>query len=140
MCLNIMLSNLQKINAGKIVLVKIGAFYIAKGKDAVLLNKILKLKNTCLEKEICKVGFPVNSLNKYIEKLNELEYGYIVYNYDSKENRLTQILRKEGKINKEEEERVNCLLCKNNIKNYQTEDKYMEALSEFYKERRERMQ
>ena len=98
MSLNIMLSNLQKINAGKIVLVKIGAFYIAKGKDAVLLNKLLKLKNTCLEKEICKVGFPVNSLNKYIEKLNELEYGYIVYNYDSKENRLTQILRKEGKI------------------------------------------
>ena len=29
-----------------------------------------KYKNTCLEKEICKVGFPVNSLNKYIEKLN----------------------------------------------------------------------
>ena len=34
-----MLSNLQKINVREIVLVKIGIFYIAKGKDAVLLNK-----------------------------------------------------------------------------------------------------
>ena len=78
MSLNRMLSNLQKINAGKVVLVKIGAFYIAKGKDAVLLNKILKLKNTCLEKKIYKIEFPINSINKYIEKLNELKYGNIV--------------------------------------------------------------
>lgn len=92
-----MLEILKEKNKGKIVIIKLGAFYIATEEDAVLLNKILKLKNTCLEKN-CKVGFPVNSLNKYIEKLNELEYGYIVYNYDSKENRLTQILRKEGKI------------------------------------------
>lgn len=134
-----MLSNLQKINVGKIVLVKIGIFYIAKGKDAVLLNKIINLKPTCLEKEICKVGFPVRALNKYIGKLKELGYGYIAYDYDSKENKLTQIMRNEGKANKEEEERVNCLMCKNNINYYKKEDKYMEALREFYKERRGRI-
>lgn len=43
MSLNIILSNLQKINVVKIVLVKIGRFYITKGKDAVLLNKIMKI-------------------------------------------------------------------------------------------------
>lgn len=140
MSLNMMLSNLQQINGGKIVLVKMGAFYIAKGRDAVLLHKVLNLKIICLKKEVCKVGFPVNALNKYIEKLEDLKYGYIVYNYDAKLNKINQIMKKDGKINKEEQERVNCLLCKNNVKNYEKQDKYMEALSEFYKERRERMQ
>lgn len=36
MSLNTMINMLQKINGGKIVLIKIGAFYIAKGKDAEL--------------------------------------------------------------------------------------------------------
>ena len=75
MSLNTMINMLQKINGGKIVLIKIGAFYIAKGKDAVLLNKLIKLKNTCLEKQICKVGFPVNALNKYIGKIEQFKYG-----------------------------------------------------------------
>ena len=139
MSLNTMINMLQKINGGKIVLIKIGAFYIAKGKDAVLLNKLIKLKNTCLEKQICKVGFPVNALNKYIGKIEQFKYGYIVYDYNSKENKLTQVIKKEGKTNKEEEEKNNCLLCKNSINNYEKEDKYMEALSEFYKQQRERM-
>ena len=38
MSLNMMQSNLQQINGGKIVLVKMGIFYIVKGRDAVLLK------------------------------------------------------------------------------------------------------
>ena len=67
-----------------------------------------------------------------VEKIDKLGYGYIVYNYDSKENRLTQILRKEGKINEEEEERVNCLLCRNNINNYRKDIILFELKKEEY--------
>ena len=42
MSLNFMMDTLQRISNGKIVLLKMGAFYIAKGRDAVLLNKLLK--------------------------------------------------------------------------------------------------
>ena len=51
---------------------KLGTFYIATEKDAVFLHKKIHLKCTCFKNNICKVGFPVNSLEKYIEELNEI--------------------------------------------------------------------
>ena len=52
---------LQAKEKESIVLVNVGNFYIARGKDAVLLHNLLDLKVSCLETEICKVGFPLNS-------------------------------------------------------------------------------
>ena len=60
-----MLEYLQIKNKGKIVFVNAGNFYIAMGKDAVLLNKLLGLKTSCMKTEICKVGFPITALEKY---------------------------------------------------------------------------
>ena len=69
-----MLEILKKKEEGKIVLVKLGTFYVAVGKDAVLLHKRIDLKCTCYKMNICKVGFPVIALDKYVEKLNETKY------------------------------------------------------------------
>ena len=52
-----MIELLQNKDKGKIILINSGAFYIARGKDAVLLHNILNLKVNCMETEICKVGF-----------------------------------------------------------------------------------
>ena len=60
-----MIELLQMKNKGYIVLVKTGNFYIARGKDALALNKMQDLKLTWLETEKCKVGFPISSLEKY---------------------------------------------------------------------------
>ena len=49
-----MIELLQRRNKGKIVLCGLGAFYIARGKDALLLNDLAGLKLTCLEVEVCK--------------------------------------------------------------------------------------
>ena len=68
-----MLALLQIKDKGHIILANAGNFYIARGKDALLLNEILGLKLSCLECEICKVGFPKNSLEKYI-KLSGVPY------------------------------------------------------------------
>ena len=69
-----MLEILKKKEEGKIVLVKLGTFYVAVGEDAVLLHKKIDLKCTCYKMNICKVGFPVIALDKYVEKLNETKY------------------------------------------------------------------
>ncbi len=44
-----MLEILQEKNKGKIVLIKLGTFYIATGRDALLLSVKLGLKCTCYE-------------------------------------------------------------------------------------------
>ena len=66
---------LKKKVGDKILFVQNGNFYIAIGKDAVLLHELsvllhelLKLKCTCFIKYLCKVGVPVKSLRKYLQQ------------------------------------------------------------------------
>lgn len=126
MSFSTMIDCLRKQEKGKLVFVKLGTFYVAVGEDAVLLHKRLNLKCTCYKMNICKVGFPVNSLDKYVEKLNEIKYGYVIYDYDSQKVDLREIMRKNGKANKEIERTINCLVCKG-MSRY-PDDKYMLAL------------
>ena len=49
-----MLELLQEKNNQRVVLIKTGVFYIATGKDAIFLNKVLKLKCTCFSENVCK--------------------------------------------------------------------------------------
>ena len=77
-----MMELLQIKNKGKIVFCNAGNFYIAIGKDAVLLKELLGLQLSCFKTEVCKVGFPIASLEKYMSLIEEKEYGYIVYYLD----------------------------------------------------------
>ncbi len=123
-----MLGLLQIKSKGSIVLVNAGSFYIARGKDALLLNQLLDLKLNCLEMEVCKVGFPINSLDKYTKLIEKKNYSYIVYNYDNVLNKLSILKEYSGKYKNEiKEERNNCYTCTNSVKMYRKTDKYMEA-------------
>lgn len=86
-----MIQLLQTKNKGKIVFVNSESFYVAIGKDAVVLNEILDFKVTCLKQEICKVGFPIVALEKYTELLSQKNYSYIVY-YFNRQNEELEIL------------------------------------------------
>ena len=66
-----MLEALKERDKEKLLIIGLGAFYIAVGEDAVLLHNKLELKCTCYKNHMCKVGFPVIALDKYVEKLNE---------------------------------------------------------------------
>ena len=123
-----MLELLKKKEKGKIVLVKLGNFYIATEEDAVILHKKLQLQCSCFKNNTCKVGFPVIALEKYIEKLDKIKYSYVIYAYNSKEKSLQEIIRKVGKQHKETAKNINCLLC-GKIEKYK-EDEYLQA---FYK-------
>ena len=91
-----MLALLQIKDKGSIILANVGNFYVARGKDALLLNEILGLKLSCLETEICKIGFPINTLEKYTKLIEEKDYSYIVYNYDNVFNKLRIVKRYDG--------------------------------------------
>lgn len=130
-----MVELLQRKDKGKIILVNSGSFYIARGKDAVLLHNILNLKVSCMEAEICKVGFPISSLDKYTQLIEEEQYSYIVYNYDNKIGKLKVIKQFQGKnINTREEEKLNCYICTNTVKMYKKNDIYIQAVANLYEE------
>lgn len=57
-----MLEILKAKNKEKVVLIKLGPFYVATGSDAVFLNKQLGLKCICFKKKICKIGIPENRI------------------------------------------------------------------------------
>ena len=128
-----MMELLQQKNKGAIVLCNTGKFYIARGKDAILLNRILGLKLTCLEAEVCKVGFPITSIEKYQKLIENEKYSYIVYNYDQEKNEL-QILKewKGKKRNEITENKENCYICSNTTKSYKKPDKYVNAVAKLY--------
>ena len=130
-----MIELLQNKNKGKIVLINSGAFYVARGKDAILLHNLLNLKLNCIETEICKIGFPINSIEKYTKLIEEKGYSYIVYNFDNKTGKLREIKQNKGKrINTIKENKLNCYMCKNTTKIYKSTDKYIQAVSKLYEE------
>ena len=110
-----MLEILKKKEEGKIVLVKLGTFYVAVEEDAVLLHKKVDLKCTCYKMNICKVGFPVIALDKYVEKLNETKYSYVIYDYDAKNVELMEITRKRGTYNFQTDKNINCIECSGDV-------------------------
>lgn len=130
-----MLELLQNKDKGYIILANAGNFYIARGRDAIKLHDLLDLKTSCLETEICKVGFPLNSIEKYTKLIEEKQYSYIVYNFDSEKGRL-EILKKFNWKHKNEiqVERLNCYICTNTVKMYKKTDKYIQAVANLYEE------
>ena len=74
-----MVEGLKERDKEKLLIIGLGAFYIAIGEDAVLLHEKLGLKCTCFKNHICKVGIPRNSIGKYIKEIEKLKYGYILY-------------------------------------------------------------
>ncbi len=129
-----MIEILQEKEKGYIVLINSGGFYVARGKDAIQLNKILKLKLTCMEKEICKIGFPINVLEKYKELIKKEKYSYIIYNFNREKNKLEIIEKYTGEFyNKEENSKRDCKICKNVTNGYIEDDKYLKAIEELYR-------
>ena len=67
-----MVEGLKERDKEKLLIIGLGAFYIAIGEDAVLLHEKLGLKCTCFKNHICKVGIPRNSIGKYIKEIEKL--------------------------------------------------------------------
>ena len=114
-----MMELLQEKNKGKIVLCSNGGFYVAIGKDAVMLQELLNLKVSCFKPEVCKIGFPIASLEKYTELIYERGYSYIVYYFNKDKVELEKLLEYKGKKHNEiTSSNINCYKCKHTTKYY----------------------
>ena len=134
-----MMELLQKREKGKIVICNLGNFYVSIGKDAVLLNNLLGLKVSCIKPEVCKVGFPICALEKYTDLLVEKRYSYIIYDFDQKNEELSILETYSGKNkNNLVKENVNCYICSKGRKMYNSQDKYILALSKLYENEAEK--
>ena len=68
--------DLKKSDSSILYLFKSGIFYICLDKDATKLNEVLGLKLTNFDGNILKCGFPTNSLENYISKLNNSNINF----------------------------------------------------------------
>lgn len=62
-----------------VILFKSGSFYISFDEDSIILNKLFNYKTINLKNNI-KIGFPLNSINLVLRKLESLRINYIVIN------------------------------------------------------------
>ena len=99
-------------NKGKVLLARCGVFMVAIGKDAIFLNKVLKLNVTCIKQGICKAGIPVSHTLKYTELMEKMGYSYVIYDYDSKNKKFERKYSFEGTDNPEIAKCMDCKNCK----------------------------
>lgn len=117
--------NLQKQNPGKIILVKNGIFFVALGKDAIVLSEKIGLKRTCMKDNLCKVGFLVKSSEKYIKILENENLSFRLFIMDKVTEKLEEIYQYEGdKI----EEICSSLNCKECLHRKETDEDVLERL------------
>ena len=106
------IQELQQKEPNKIIIVQCGAFFVALGKDAIMLNKLLKLKITCQKNNLCKVGVPVTAIMKYIDLLEKEDYSFSIYDYTKNNSRIAKVYNFVGKDNTEKRNCLDCTKCK----------------------------
>lgn len=60
-----------------IILFKSGSFYISFDEDSIILNKLFNYKIINLKNNI-KIGFPLNSIDLVLRKLEKLRINYVI--------------------------------------------------------------
>jgi len=96
-----------------IILFKSGNFYVSFDEDAIILNKIFNFKINELKNNI-KVGFPINSLEKYIKNLGHLNINYLII---SNKEIVSKISFDENNYNKYEQSVFNTISINNKLRN-----------------------
>lgn len=72
------IKNIKKIHEKEIVLLRIGKFYYCYGKDAYVISYFFGYKLNLVENNIYSCGFPSQSINKVISKLEDKKINYII--------------------------------------------------------------
>ena len=130
-----MMEQMQYALNGKILFIECGAFYIARGKDAILVNKLIGLKLNCLGQGVCKVGFPKNAVEKYANLLKEKKYSFVIYKINEETQILEKVMDYKGEyLNELKDNSLDCTLCK--AGEYSQENKYSKALEELKKQQK----
>lgn len=107
-----LIEELQRKEKNRIILVKCGAFFVALGKDAIMLNKLLGLKLTCQKDKLCKAGIPIQSVLKYVDELENIGYSFSIYDYSKENKKITLEYTFNGNETTITENCLDCSKCK----------------------------
>lgn len=87
-----MIKNIKQVHNKDIVFVKIGKFYYCYGKDSYIISLFFEYKLNLIENSIYSCGFPSQSLNKILAKLENKKINYVIvdrrnnYEIENREN------------------------------------------------------
>ena len=121
-----MVKNIKQIHSKDVLFVKLGKFYYCYGKDAYIISYFFEYKLNLIENSIYSCGFPSQSLNKIVAKLENKKINYIIvdrrnnYQVDEKEN--YKNLNTYEKYYKEAKEKMGIQIRIQKIKNYLIEN------------------
>lgn len=105
-----MIETIKKIHQEDVVLVKVGTFYTAYGKDAYILSHIFGYKLTLIQ-QLDVASFPISSLNKVTAALEHNKINYILLDkrndYDVEEQSDNNNINNYNKILKKAKEEIN---------------------------------
>lgn len=101
MAISTMLSAVKKIHSKDLVMIKIGSFYHAYGKDAYILSYLFGYKIKKSEGDSSNCGFPIDSISKVMAKLEEKKINYVLL--DRRNNYEVDEKLDNGNLNKYEE-------------------------------------
>ena len=73
-----MIKSIKQIHSKDVVFVKLGKFYYCYGKDAYIISYFFEYKLNLIENTIYSCGFPSQSLNKIIAKLENKKINYVI--------------------------------------------------------------
>lgn len=73
-----MIKGIKQIHSKDIVFVKLGKFYYCYGKDAYIISYFFEYRLNLIENTIYSCGFPSQSLNKIISKLENKKINYVI--------------------------------------------------------------
>lgn len=69
---------MKEIHPERILLIKVGKFYQAYGKDAYIVSYLFDYQLKKVETNINMVGFPESALNKVEKKLEDIKIDYML--------------------------------------------------------------
>ncbi|MDD3340822.1 MAG: hypothetical protein PHN72_01280 [Bacilli bacterium] len=75
---------LKEAKRDKLYLLKKGNFYVTYDMDSIIINNLFGYK-VKIFKKYSMIGFPINSLEKVKDKLEESNIDYLVYNFKEEE-------------------------------------------------------
>ena len=100
MILNIV-KNIKVIHPKNVLLVKIGSFYHAYGRDSYIISYLFGYKLIVVDGNTSSCGFPIHSLNKILARLEREKINYL--NVDRRNNYETDAIMEFDNLNTYEE-------------------------------------
>ena len=76
--MNKMINEIKEINLVSLCIYKVGTFYHAYGKDAVILSFLFSYKIKELSQNHKECGFPIGAVNKVTAKLQNSQLNYLL--------------------------------------------------------------